>query len=147
MHFTTPRGTRAPTHDWRYPSDHRNDNRFANANAILVGRELTTQVRPRSPWLESKLTAFRSSLLRRSYHRSSDLKTNYPQKFSLLKLNTLGYTPSLLPKLFVACGLLPAPISPAPWVGMLCYVTCGIDCWQITIVQFVSLPCFKLLSA
>ncbi len=30
---------------------------------------------------------------------------------------------------------------------MLCYVTRGIDCWQITIVRLFSLPCFELLSA
>jgi len=131
MHFTTPRGTRAPTHDWRYPSDHRNDRRFANANAILVGQEKTTQVRPRSPWLESKLTAFRSSLSRRSYHRSSDLRTNFPRKFSPIKVNTSRYTPSLLPFLFVASGLLPAPTRPVARVGMLCHVIRGIDCWQI----------------
>ena len=33
-------------------------------------------------WLEGKLTASQSSLHRRSYHRSSDLMTNYTKKFS-----------------------------------------------------------------
>ncbi len=140
MHFTTPRGTRAPTHDWRYPSDHRNDNRFGNANAILVGQETTTQVRPRSPRLESKLTAFRSSLSRRSYHHSSDLRTNFPRKFSLSQQGKYieVYTLSLT-YLFVARVLLHAPTRRVARVGMMCHVIRGIDCWQITQNEFPSL--------
>ena len=120
---------------------------LCNTNASLDGQEKISQVRLRSVWLETKLTAFRSSLPTRSYHRSSDLKTNYPPKSPYLKVNTLGHTPSLLPNLFVACGLLHAPIHPVPRVGMLCYVTCGINRWQITIVRFLSPPCFERLSA
>ena len=109
-------------------------------NAEMDGQEKISQVRLRSSLLEGKLTAFRSSLPRRSNHHSSDLKTNYPRKFSHLKVNTSRYTPSLLPNLFVACGLLPAPTRPVSWVGMLCHVTRGIDRWQI---MYDSFPCFS----
>ncbi len=107
----------------------------------MGGQEKISQVRLILPWQEGKLTAFRSSLPRRSYHCSSNLKTNYPQKFSHLKVNTLTYTPSLLPNLFVACGLLPVPIWPAPLAGMLCHVLRGVDQWKF-IVRFFPLRFF-----
>ena len=110
-----------------------------NTNESLDGQEKISQVRLlRLSWLEDNLTAFRSSLPRRRYHRSSDLKTNYPQKFSLLKVNTSRYTPSLLPNLFMACGIFDCSDLPVTRVSMLCYVTRGINWWEI-IVRFFPL--------
>ncbi len=85
-------------------------------NAEMGGQEKISQVRLRLPWQVGKLTAFRSSLPRRSYHRSSDLKTNYPRKFSQSQGKYIGVydpPPVLLPNLFVADGLLPVPIRHA----------------------------------
>ena len=67
---------------------------------------------------------------------------NYP----ILKVNTLGYTPTLLPNLFVACGLLPAPISPVLRVGMLCHVIQGINPQAITFVRVFPITFIKLIA-
>jgi hypothetical protein len=76
-------------------------------NAEMGGQERISQVRLRSPWQVGKLTAFRSSLPRRSYHRSSDLKTNYPRKFSQSQGKYIGvYNPPL--SYYLTCSWLVA---------------------------------------
>ena len=94
----------------------------------ISGEDL--QEKLRSAWLESKLIAFWSSLLQRSYHCSSDQKDNFSKKISLPLQGKYirSYTLSIAQPV---CGLwlLPVSIWPVFCFGMLCHVI-----WYINII-------------
>ena len=84
MHIAIQRVTLLHLCEQFFSSDgQKNDRRIRMAMRLSISGE-DFQVKLRSVQLESKLTAFQSSFLRRSYHRSSDLRTNYPRRFSPL---------------------------------------------------------------
>ena len=136
MHFITPRIARPPFCDWRYSSNHKNERRFATPMRPWM-------VRRRSPKWGWDCPGKRASSL--PFDQASPdaaiivaatwrptIHINSPH----LKVNTSRYTPSLLPNLFVACGLLPVPIRPVSWVGMLCHVLLGTNRWKTIIRIF-----------
>jgi hypothetical protein len=76
----------------------------------LDGQERISQERIRPAWLAGKLMPFDQASSDAANILAETKRPTFHKKSPILKVITSGHTPSLLPNLFVAYGLLPVLI-------------------------------------